>query len=95
MLESLSNLTLGAILTALVLVACLMTWGVLTVSHRLQVAYIIQLHRSAAPLWRGENGTAIVHSGPVSSKVTLGRTTSVSMDVPSRSQGRSKASGRD
>lgn len=40
MLESLSNLTLGAILTALVLVACLMTWGVLTVSHRLQVAYI-------------------------------------------------------
>jgi hypothetical protein len=40
MLENLSNLKLAVLVIALVVVACLMTWGVLTVSKRMQVAFI-------------------------------------------------------
>jgi hypothetical protein len=47
MLEQLSNIKLAAIVIALVLVACLMTWGVLTVSHRMQVAFIAAQERGA------------------------------------------------
>jgi hypothetical protein len=47
MLEQMSNIKLAAIVIALVLVACLMTWGVLTVSHSLQVAYITAQERGA------------------------------------------------
>jgi Na+-transporting NADH:ubiquinone oxidoreductase subunit NqrE len=47
MLEKLSNLTLAAIVTAMALVAFLMTCGVLTVSERMQVAYIGAQERGA------------------------------------------------
>jgi hypothetical protein len=51
MLENLSNLKLAAIVIALVVVACLMTWGVLTVSNRMQVAFI-SAHGGVATLAR-------------------------------------------
>jgi hypothetical protein len=50
MLEKLTNLEFAAIVIALVLVACLMTWGVLTVSQRMQVAFITaQEHGATLP----------------------------------------------
>jgi hypothetical protein len=47
MLEKLTNLKLAAIVTALVLVAFLMTCGVLTVSKRMQVSYIAAQYSGA------------------------------------------------
>ena len=50
MLEKLTNPELAAIVIALVLVACLMTGGVLTVSKRMQVAFITaQEHGATLP----------------------------------------------
>ncbi len=47
MLEKLSNLESAAIGIALVLVACSMTWGVVTVSKRMQIAFIAAQERVA------------------------------------------------
>jgi hypothetical protein len=50
MLEKLTNLELAAIVIALVLAACFMTGGVLTVSKRMQVAFITaQEHGATLP----------------------------------------------